>query len=287
MKLEVTPTELKGGGTVYFTVKAWNFASDGLNIHFKVTDGEGAVVKEFNRFVPKGAGNYSVDAFSLKVYGVGKHTYTLTASIPGEEEKSTVTVGVEPTNGTKLEQVGFECDNPEFNWNGIEYKATVVCRAFIYNPTQKTIYLNSVSVKEWRTDNSDFTQSLSSSWVVEYPTVIKSSETISITFKNTAHTGLTTLEKDLFGAYVTMYLKYIISPQDGNDIIFTGTGLIHIRQDNSDVAIDVGTNLVLIGGEVKVIVISVKLIRMGEMIKGLSELAPVIADFIRRAYGWR
>ncbi|AIF69868.1 hypothetical protein PAP_07390 [Palaeococcus pacificus DY20341] len=50
---------------------------------------------------------------------------------------------------------------------------------------------------------------------------------------------------------------------------------------------DVGTNFVLIGGEVKAIIISAKLIKAGKVIKGLSELTPVIADFIRRAYSWR
>jgi len=287
VELEVFPEELQGGGTVFFNVKAWNFLDYGLSVEFKVSDGDGAVIKEFSRYLPALAENYSVDAFSLTVYGVGNHTYTLTASISGEVERSTATVEVEPTNGTELEQVGFECDNPEFNWNGVEYKAELVCRAVIYNPAQENVYLNSVSVNEWHTDNSALMESLKSSWTVEYPKIINGSTTATIVFKNTARTGLITLEKDLFGDYVTMYLKYVISPQDGNDIILTGTDIINIRQDNSDVAIDIGTNLVLIGGEFKVIVISVRLIRMGEIIKGLLALAPVFADFIRRAYSWR
>lgn len=51
-----------------------------------------------------------------------------------------------------------------------------------------------------------------------------------IVFKNTARTGLITLEKDLFGDYVPISLKYAISPQNGNDFIFTGLDVININR---------------------------------------------------------
>ena len=190
-------------------------------------------------------------------------------------------------NGTELKQVGFECDDPEFNWNGIEYKATLTCRAFVYNPTPNNIGINIVQVKEWYTDNSEFTKSFNRAWSVEYPDEVDASGTATIVFKNTAHTGLGTLEYDLFGANVLVALNYTISPKSGDDVTFTGTDIISIKQDDKDVAVDVGTNFVLIGGDIKVIIISAKLVKIGEITKGLSELAPVIADFIRRAYGWR
>ncbi|AIF69869.1 hypothetical protein PAP_07395 [Palaeococcus pacificus DY20341] len=78
----------------------------------------------------------------------------------GEEHWSEVKVEVKAMNGTELKQVSFECDDPEFNWNGIEYKATLVCKAFVYNPAQENVLLNSLSVNEWHTDNPDFTRSL-------------------------------------------------------------------------------------------------------------------------------
>ena len=291
------PMGFEGGGTVFFTVRVWNFENSALSLSGFVEDEDGAVVKKIDGFegrVPANAQNYTLTAFSLDVYGVGNHTYKLfldnTDGKPngaGEEEWSEVKVEVKPMSGVELEQVGFECNDPEFNWNGIEYKAILVCRAFVYNPTQENIYLNSVGVKEWHVDNLDFADTLSSSWAVEYPNLVQSSETATITFRNTARTGLITLEKDLFGAYVSISLKYIISPQNGNDIIFTGTDIINIKQDSKDVIVDVGTNFVLIGGEAKAIIISAKLIKAGKAIKGLLELAPVIADFIRRAYSWR
>ena len=198
-----------------------------------------------------------------------------------------VEIELKPANGTELKQVEFECNDPEFNWNGIEYKAPIVCRATVYNPSQGNIKINIVSVKTWSVDNHALKDSLGHAWEVRYPSTIHSSETATIVFKNTAHTGLITLEKDLFGSYVSIWLTYLISPQAGGDITFTGTDTVNIGQDNKDVIVDVGTNCILIGGEVKVIALSVKLIKAGEVAKGFSQLIPVIADFIRRAYSWR
>jgi len=105
---------------VWFTVKGWNYAHGALNVQFHVVNESGKVVYPqdggwVSKYLPEGASNYTLDAFSWDVYGLGNHTYTLVARISGEEEKATTTVTIKPVNGTELKQVGFECDDPEFN----------------------------------------------------------------------------------------------------------------------------------------------------------------------------
>lgn len=160
---------------------------------------------------------------------------------------------MKPVNGGGLKQVGFKCDDPEFNWNGIEYKASLVCRAIVYNP-------------------------------VKYPNKIHGSETATIVFKNTAHTGLITLEKDLFGSYVSIWLTYLISPQGRDDITFTGTDTVYIRQDHKDVIFDVGTNFLLIGADIKAGITIVKLAKNGEVISALKNFWPYVVSSFR--WGW-
>ena len=294
VELIAYPTELEGGGTVTFIVKVWNHDSSALSLSGFVQDEDGVVIKKIEGFegrVPANAQNYTLTAFSLDVYGVGNHTYKLFLDNSdgepngvGEEHWSEVTVEVKSINGTELKQVGFECDDPEFNWNGIEYKAELVCRAFIYNPTQNDVYLNSVSVQEWHADNSAFMESLEPSWVIEYPQIIQGSRTVTIVFKNTARTGLITLEKDLFGAYVLLSLKYVISPRDGKDYIFTNSEVINIRQDNKDVIIDVGTNLVLVGLDIKAGITIIRLVRSREAMKAIKSAWPYMVSFFRWAW---
>jgi len=240
--------ELDGGGTVWFTIKGWNYAQGALNVQFHVVNESGKVVYPkdggwVSKYIPKDAENYTLASFERDVFGVGNHTYTVIARISGEEEKDTATIIVKPVNGTKLRQVGFECDDPEFNWNHGEYTATLVCKAFVYNPSQNSIEISTVSVKEWSVDNPDLKDSLEHAWVVGYPSVIHRSETGVITFENTAHTRLGTLEKDLFGAYVGVSIEYVISPQNLRDLTFRGFDTINIKQDDSDVIGDIGVNV--------------------------------------------
>lgn len=295
VSLDAFPTKLEGGGTVFFTVRIWNFDSSAISVRGFVEDESGAIIKRIDGFEGRAPANGEKNiSFSYTIHGVGNHTFRVfldnydgEPNGAGEEHWAEVTVEVKPVNGTELKQVGFECDDPEFNWNGIEYKASLVCRATVYNPSQNNIEINIVSVKTWSVGNHALEDSLSRTWEVKYPNKIHGSETATIVFKNTAHTGLITLEKDLFGSYVSIWLTYLISPQGRDDITFTGTDTVNIRQDNKDVIVDVGTNFVIIGGEVKVFAISAKLIKAGEVAKGFSQLIPVIADFIRRAYSWR
>ncbi len=140
------------------------------------------------------------------------------------------------------------------------------CKAFVYNPTQNNVGISTVSVKEWTVDNLDLKDSLEHAWVVKYPSIIHGSETGVITFENTAHAGLTTLEKDLFGAYVEVSVEYVISPQNSKDLTFRGFDMININQDNSDVIGDIGVN------------VGVTIV-LGELLE-LPRAAKIVWDFI-------
>ncbi|AEK73225.1 hypothetical protein GQS_06635 [Thermococcus sp. 4557] len=289
IKLVAYPTELEGGGEVYLQVKAWNY--DGSMIPVRGFIEINGKRENIDAKIPISANGDPIITLRRNIVGVGVHTIKVfldnhdgEPNGAGEEHWSEATVEVKSMNGTELKQVSFECDNPKFNWNGIEYKATLVCKAFVYNPTQENVFLNAVSVSEWHTDNSDFTRSLGSSWTVEYPTVIQSSETATIIFKNTAHTGLITLERDLFGDYISISLKYVVSPQNGNDIIFTGIDTINIGQDNKDVIVDVGTNVILVGADVKAGITILKLARNGEVVSAFKNSWPYLVSFFRWAW---
>ncbi|WP_048151448.1 hypothetical protein [Palaeococcus ferrophilus] len=286
------PTELEGGGTVYLTVKVRNFDAGALSLSGFVEDESGAIIKRIDGFEGRIPANGVKNiTFGYTVYGVGAHAFRVfldnydgEPNGKGEEHWAEVTMEVKPVNGRELKQVGFECDDPEFNWNGIEYKAPIVCRASVYNPSKNNVEISIVNVKTWTIDNQALENSLGHTWEVEYPNVIHGSETATIIFKNTARTGLLALEKDLFGSYISVSLRYIISPQNGDDIAFTGTDTINIRQDNKDVIVDVGTNLVLIGADVKAGITIAKLAKNGEVIKALKNAWPYGVSFFR--WGW-
>ncbi len=116
VKLEVFPIELEGGGTVYFTVKGWNFENSAIPLNGFVEDENGAIVKRIEGFegkLPANAQNYTLTAFNLQVDGVGNHTFKLfldnTDGKPngiGEEHWSEVRVEVRPN---KLAYATLDC----------------------------------------------------------------------------------------------------------------------------------------------------------------------------------
>ncbi|CAI1492694.1 protein of unknown function [Thermococcus nautili] len=80
VKLEAFPTELEGGGTVFFTVKVWNFANQTITLSGNVSGDSWGTVKSIDGFegrVPANAKNYTLTPFSLDIYGVGNHTFKL------------------------------------------------------------------------------------------------------------------------------------------------------------------------------------------------------------------
>ena len=78
VSLEALPTELEGGGTVWFTVHVKNFENGVLSLVGFVEDGEGAVIKRIDglegRIPANGGKNIT---FSYTVYGMGNHTFKL------------------------------------------------------------------------------------------------------------------------------------------------------------------------------------------------------------------
>ncbi len=116
VSLEAFPTELEGGGTVWFTIKGWNYAHDALNVQFRVVNGSDKVVYPrdggwISKHLPEGASNYTLASFEGNVFGIGDHNYTVIARISGEEENDTATIIVKPMNGRELQQAGFKCSD--------------------------------------------------------------------------------------------------------------------------------------------------------------------------------
>ena len=152
VELEAFPTELEGGGTVYFTIKGWNYAHDALNVQFHVVNESGKVVYPkdggwISKYLPEGASNYTIDGFSWGVHGVGNHTYTVIARISGEEEKGSVTITVRPVNGTELKQVGFECDDIHFDFRDRAYRASLSCQVYLYDSSSSKMSVKDITVE--------------------------------------------------------------------------------------------------------------------------------------------
>ncbi|AIF69881.1 hypothetical protein PAP_07455 [Palaeococcus pacificus DY20341] len=115
--LTAYPTELEGSGTVYFTIKAWNYGNTAIPLSGFVEDEDGAVVKRIDGFagrLPANAQNYTLTAFSLDVYGIGNHTFKLfldnydgKPNGAGEEHWSEVKVEVKPWKA----DLKLECDD--------------------------------------------------------------------------------------------------------------------------------------------------------------------------------
>ncbi len=151
-KKQVFPRELDGGGRVWFTVKGWNYAHDALNVQFHVVNESGKVVYPkdgdwISKYLPEGASNYTLDAFSWDVYGVGNHTYTLVARISGEEENDSATITIKPVNGTELKQMGFECDDIHFDFKDRAYRASLSCQVYLYNPSSSKMSVKDIAVE--------------------------------------------------------------------------------------------------------------------------------------------
>ncbi len=152
VSLEDFPTELEGGGTVYFTIKGWNYAHDALNVQFHVVNESGKVVYPkdggwISKYLPEGASNYTLDGFSWGVHGVGDHTYTVIARISGEEEKDTVIITVKPVSGTELKQVGFECDDIHFDFRDRGYRASLSCQVYLYDSSSSKMSVKDITVE--------------------------------------------------------------------------------------------------------------------------------------------
>ena len=138
---------------MFFTVKAWNFANDALNVQFHVVNESGKVVYPkdggwVSKYIPKDAENYTLASFGRNVFGIGNHTYTVVARISGEEEKDTATIIVKPVNGTELKQVGFECEDIHFDFKDSAYRALLSCQVYLYNPSSSKMSVGDIAVED-------------------------------------------------------------------------------------------------------------------------------------------
>ncbi|WP_324735146.1 CARDB domain-containing protein [Thermococcus sp. SY098] len=283
VSLEAMPVELVGGGTVYFTVKVLNYVNSAYSIRGYVVGKDGNKVypedgEYFEARLPAG-GNYTA-YFDLPVSGIGNHTYMLYVdNYGGESHTDSVKIEVKQGNG-ELQQVYFVCNDLEFNWNGLEYKAKLTCKAGLYNPTDQSIEINVISIKNWDVDNYALRESIDNPWIVSYSNIINPHAAYEVIFKNTARTTFTTLERDLLGTYSLISMNYIISPKEGSDIEFTGSDIINIQQDTKDVIADASTNTILTYIGIKELVVT---IRSGN---ALRNLWPLAVQLFRKAWGW-
>ena len=49
-------------------------------------------------------------------------------------------------NGTEIKQVGFECDDLYFDFRDRAYRATLVCKVYLYNPLESALDVRDVAV---------------------------------------------------------------------------------------------------------------------------------------------
>lgn len=158
-------------------------------------------------------------------------------------------------NRTKLKQVEFECDDLYFNWVLIEYKATLECKAILYNPTSEELHVKQL--------NGQPNMSISTSAILLQPSELKklSNIRVSVESYHIPAQGITTveftstigdvplyiLEKNLFGRYYSISLPYTVHLKT-SDVSFVGYGEGQIKQNNGEVAIDVGINIFIAKG---------------------------------------
>jgi len=300
IKLEAFPKELNGGGTVFFVAKVWNFENSAEPLSGFVEDEKGVVVKKIGGFesrVPANAKGYAVVGFNLVVYGVGKHVYKLflddTDGKPngdGEEHWSSVTVTVNPTNGT-LKQVGDECSDLYFTWEFIDYHATLTCRAVLYNPTNESLtILNSSKGKPWigiSDSGVSMTPSSFNEHLSKFVTDVSNSKippqgNTVITFKSEI-SGVPLLALEYYwGAYYTITIPYDVHLSNGETLSFTLKGSGQITQNSYEVAADIGINVFLFkgaGGALKAVLVAKDLSKAGEAIRGLIGV-------LKEAFGW-
>ncbi|WP_457742401.1 glycine zipper family protein [Thermococcus sp.] len=122
---------------MFFTVKAWNFASDALNFQFHVVNESGKVVypkdgEWVSRYIPKDAENYTLASFDRNVFGIGDHTYTVVARISGEEENDSVTIKVKPATALKA---FMDCSDMTLSAKSGDLVLDMECDVHFTNPT--------------------------------------------------------------------------------------------------------------------------------------------------------
>lgn len=253
VELIAYPTELEGGGTVYFTVKVFNYVNSAYSIRGYVKDEDGSKVYPedggyFEARLPAN-GNYTAH-FDLPVSGIGNHTYTLYVdNYGGESHTDSVKIEVKQGNG-ELQQIYFVCSDMYFDYKDGTYKATLTCKAGLYNPSETSIGLYSVAVDSWSIDIPALRDALSGPWSVSYPNEILPQNTEDVTFIIPAEASLSELERKLWGANMMISIGYTVKwgfkGYSSKYSDFSGADIIQIKQDNSDVIKDVGGSAVIV-----------------------------------------
>ncbi|MDK2913244.1 MAG: hypothetical protein PWQ79_159 [Thermococcaceae archaeon] len=273
VSLEAFPTELEGGGTVFFTVRIWNFDSSAISVRGFVEDESGAIIKRIDGFeggVPANGGRNV--SFSYTIHGVGNHAFKLfldnydgEPNGAGEEHWAEVTVKVKPVNGTELKQVGFECSDLYFtklvtgvNLESIKnvlinYQAEVECVAIIYNPTDEKIKIDGLDIGDATAAPTALNVGLKKFKGKISSDIIVPQSYITIQFMSIAEVPLAVLEGGLWGSTYYVELPYNLNTSHGT-FKFKGYGSGRITQNNKVVTVDIAVTLIFLKGSNKVIV---------------------------------
>lgn len=249
VSLEAVPTKLYGGGTVYFTVKVFNYVNSAYSIRGYVVgeDGNKVYPKDEEYFEARlpANGNYTA-YFDLPVSGIGNHTYMLYVdNYGGESHTDSVKIEVKQGNG-ELQQIAFECDDLYIS-TGIDrehhllYKGTLTCRAILYNPSNMEIEGDVEVISPVKVTPVALSNNLVGEWsYTSYISVPPQGYSTVEFWRNTGEINVYDLETELYGAIFTVELHYRIN---GKEFIGIGSGTI--TQNSVQAAI---SSTVFIGG---------------------------------------
>ncbi|NJE61895.1 hypothetical protein [Thermococcus sp. 21S7] len=266
VRLKASPVELDGGGTVYFTVKAWNFDSSRLCLRGFVKDDEGAVVKTIDRCIPAKAQNYTVTAFSLVVHGVGNHTYRLfldnydgKPNGKGDEHWDEVRVGVK---SFKVQKASMDCSNMVLSAKKGNLVLDMTCEVYFTNPTDVSWKVTDV-VTEARILKSQHTQEITPEFsdALLTPTVpAKGTGRLQVNFHDTLSAsgflGKSVKIGDLAGVSVPVEVDltlevngktYVVDSQ-GNiwSLKYRAIKMVEISIEGNKIAMDLSSELAIV-----------------------------------------
>ncbi len=148
VKLEAFPRELVGGGTVYFTVKVFNYVNSAYSIRGYVVGEDGSKVypkdeEYFEARLPAN-GNYTT-YFDLPVSGIGNHTYMLYVdNYGGESHTDSVKIEVEPPT---VQTAVMNCGDLLLSAEKGNFVLDLSCEVYFTNPTDVEWHITDVTTE--------------------------------------------------------------------------------------------------------------------------------------------
>ena len=285
---------MEGGGEVFFTIKVVNYVNSAYSIRGYVMDEDGDKVypedgEYFEARLPAN-GNYTA-YFDLPVSGIGNHTYTLYVDNYGSESHTDSTkIQVKPGNGG-LKQIAFECDDLYFTWEFVDYHATLICKAVLYNPTFSELGIASingmpdirVSINAISLTPTELKHGMNTIEVSVDSPIIMPQGYDTLEFRSEiSGVPLTILETQLYGSIYSITLPYTVYFANGSQFKAVGYGGGKILQDNAHVLADTALNAFLFkgtGSTLKAVLIARDVSKAGEAVR-------VLIGILKEIVGW-